>query len=152
MAYALSFGLFEVLPGQFDSTERVFSCTDARSGCSPAYVFSIDGQVEFRGSLQHLAECSSQACRSLRAKVRHGMLLKLKWLMNVESLLGCVQIQPYLFGGRRVLLDTKHFPHVAHHLASCPKESCAQLRRAVLLTVRETVKPDFQTTTALAAY
>lgn len=146
MAYALSFGYLEVLPGQLGSTERVFSCSDARSGCSPAYVFSIEGQVEFRGALHHLANCSSQTCRSLRVKVRHGMAQKLKWLMNEDSLLGCVHVQPYLFGRQRVLLGTKQFSHVAAHLASCPKESCAQLRRAMLLTVREAVKPEPQST------
>jgi hypothetical protein len=60
--------------------------------------------------------------------------------MREGSLLGCIQIQPVLYGVSRVILRRKDFSILAHHLANCPKESCAQLRRALLLTIREQVR------------
>lgn len=141
MSYALTVGNLHFLPLGVVTLEEPCSCTQAKSLCSPAYVYSMGGQVGFRSALAHLTSCSTRDCRSLRAKVTHGMVTKLRWLMAEESLLGCVLVQPYLFGTRRVVLERRHFPVVAHHLANCPKESCAQLRRALLLTVREKVRP-----------
>lgn len=57
--------------------------------------------------------------------------------MAEEALLGCVRVQPALYGRRRVVLQPRDFPALAYHLAHCPRESCAQLRRALLLTVRQ---------------
>lgn len=154
MSYALSLGFVQIFPEGIAAIEEECSCETARTGCSPTYVFSILGQVEFRASLKHLASCEKKMCRSLRVKVRRGMLEKLNWLMHEHSLLGCVQIQPYLFGSKRVLLETKHFPYVANHLSICPRESCAQLRRALLLRVRESVKtipiPEFEMSESLS--
>ncbi|MEX1997930.1 MAG: hypothetical protein WEA04_04655 [Candidatus Andersenbacteria bacterium] len=99
------------------------------------------GQIGFRHSLNHLASCQKRPCRRLKTLVMGGMLAKLQWLLHEECLLGCVLIQPYLYGTRRIILRRDHFPFVAQHLATCPKESCAQLRRALLLSVRDEVRP-----------
>jgi len=69
------------------------------------------------------------------------MALKLRWLLAQECLLGCVHIQPSLYGKERVIMQRRDFPLIARHLAFCPKESCAQLRRALLLKVRDEVRP-----------
>jgi hypothetical protein len=117
------------------------NCEEARHGCTPAFVFSIQGQVHFRSALKHLTGCHKQSCRKLRGRVMEGMRLKLVWLLEQEILLGCIHIQPLLYGSRRITLRHQEFPIIARHLAQCPKESCAQLRRALLLKVRDTVRP-----------
>ncbi len=141
MSYTLTLGYIHLLPPSGLSTNNTCSCEEARKSCSPTYVFSIVGQIGFRQALTHLTTCNKQECRQLRVRVLAGMTTKLRWLFEQERLLGCVHVQPYLYGTRRVLLGRQHFPAVAHHLAHCPKESCAQLRRALLLTVREKVRP-----------
>jgi len=65
---------------------------------------------------------------------------KLEWLLTQERLLGCIHVQPALYGSKHVAMQRKDFPVIAQHLARCPKESCAQLRRALLLTVRENIR------------
>jgi len=141
MSYALTIGHLHIVPASAASLREYCDCETARAGLSPTYVFSVIGQIEFRMALQHLATCQKKECRSLRVKTVQGMLKKLQWLFEEESLLGCVHVQPYLYGSKKVLLNRKHFSGVATHLAACPKESCAQLRRALLLTVRSTVRP-----------
>lgn len=117
-------------------------CIQARRACMPPFVFSIIGQVEFRNALHHLARCSKRDCRRLRRQVLAGMLKKLHWLLGQATWLGCIHVQPYIFGARKITLNQRNFSATAQHLAHCPKESCAQLRRAMLLTIREQVSPN----------
>lgn len=147
MSYAITVGYLHFLPQELVGTQENYSCDQVRHACQPAYVFSVIGQVGFRYALDHLASCQKQSCRILRPKVLAGMVGKLHWLWKEEALLGCVQIQPYLYGSRKILLTRQQFPFVAHHLSSCPKESCAQLRRALLLSVRDKVRPAIIETT-----
>jgi hypothetical protein len=141
MAYALSIGSLLVTNGPTHVKEEC-TCQEARHGCTPAFVFSVPGQIGFRSALNHLTDCRRSECRSLRANVLDGMLDKLRWLMNENKLLGCVHIQAELYGSRKVTLQRNAFPAIAHHLARCPKDSCAQLRRAVLLTIRDSIRAD----------
>lgn len=141
MSYTLTVGYVHLLPSDAAPLAQEYTCEQTRHACSPTYVFSVLGQVGFRHALDHLARCQRQDCRILRRKVLEGMIGKLRWLWREEALLGCVQVQPYLYGSRRILLQRSQFPYVAHHLSLCPKESCAQLRRALLLTVRDKVRP-----------
>ena len=141
MAYRVAIGRVHVWGDSFDGATNQYNCKQARGGCRPAYVFSIAGQVAFRSSLNHLKKCNRMCCRSLRKKVFSGMKDKLHWLMDEHILLGCVQVQPVIYGASRVVLRRSVFGSLAHHLAHCPKESCAQLRRSVLLTIREQVGP-----------
>jgi hypothetical protein len=141
MSYALTLGGFHVLSGGVSiCVKTMCSCDEARQGCLPAFVFSVPGQVRFRTSLNHLTGCQRLACRQLRSRVIDGMTDKLDWLFTQERLLGCVHIQPALYGSQRIVLRRKDFPIVARHLARCPRESCAQLRRALLLKVRESIR------------
>ena len=140
MSYALSLGSLHVLGEGAAPRIREASCHGAKEQCTPSFVFSVDGQVGFRSALEHLSSCEKSSCRSLRAKVLDGMIDKLRWLMKQECLLGCVHVQPALYGARSISLKRQDFGAVAEHLARCPKDSCAQLRRALLLTVRERVK------------
>lgn len=140
MSYALTLGGIHVLNSGPVSVRRFCSCDEARRGCVPAFVFSVPGQVRFRTALYHLIVCQRQACRRLRARVVDSMTNKLGWLLAEESLLGCVHIQPLLYGEERIVMQRRDFPAVARHLAYCPRESCAQLRRALLLKVRDSVR------------
>lgn len=124
------------------------ACHQARRACMPPFVFSVSGQVEFRRALYHMTSCQRRSCQSLRRKVLDGMTKKLHWLFGETVLLGCVHVQPYLFGARRVALDKHNFSAAADHLAHCPKESCAQLRRAIMLTIRDKVSPNVRPQTA----
>lgn len=148
MSYVLTLGHLHVLGGDLMRLEEGYSCDEARRGCSPAYVFSVPGQVQFRSALHHLIGCRKRDCQSLRARVFSGMETKLRWLLQQECPLGCVHIQPSLYGKEKVLMQRRDFPIVARHLAFCPKESCAQLRRALLLKVRDQVKPSWQSIAA----
>lgn len=141
MSYALTVGYLHLLTSSPATVPGECSCDEAHKGLRPMYVFSIMGQVQFRLALGHLAECHTQTCRRLRPRVMAGIVQKLNWLMQEESLLGCVHIQPHLYGTKRIILQRPRFPFVANHLAECPKESCAQLRRALLLSIREKVRP-----------
>jgi hypothetical protein len=140
MSYALTLGQVHVLSTSPVFMKQLCSCDEARQGCIPAFVFSVPGQVRFRTSLHHLIGCRRQSCRQLRSRVFDSMSDKLDWLITEESLLGCVHIQPSLYGRERITMQRKDFPVVARHLSRCPKESCAQLRRALLLTVRNGVR------------
>jgi|GEM_PF-6140193 hypothetical protein len=123
------------------NTDDINNCKQAKGGCRPAFVFSVPGQIAFRHSLSHLKECNKKCCQSLRKEVFVGMHAKLGWLMAEGRLLGCIQIQPVLYGASKVTLKKKDFSVVAHHLANCHQESCAQLRRSLMLTVRNQVGP-----------
>ena len=141
MAYGVAIGRVYVWGDGVDGANNLCDCKQARGGCRPAYVFSVAGQVAFRLSLTHLKKCEKMCCRSLRKKVFSGMKDKLQWMMGEGKLLGCIQVQPMIYGAKRVVLVRRDFVSLAHHLAHCPKESCAQLRRAVLLTIREQIGP-----------
>ncbi len=71
------------------------------------------------------------------------MYKKLQWLFKEQVLLGCVHVQPFLYKAHRVvnLKDQQNFKGAAEHLAHCPHEGCARLRRALLLSVRDNVSP-----------
>ena len=142
MSYALTLDPFLSLadapiPHWHDSC----TCTDARALCAPSFVFSVEGQVGFRSALRHLASCQKRDCRHLRSHIITSMNSKLNWLISEECLLGCVHIQPALYGSKRVTMRRADFPSIAIHLAKCPKESCAQLRRSVLLRIRDELRP-----------
>jgi len=117
-------------------------CDQVKRDCAPAYVFSVEGQVQFREALQHLSQCRRRQCVDLKSEVSDGMKTKVVWLFNEKVLLGCVQVQPYLYGARRPVFSRQTFGPMAHHLARCPKESCAQLRRALMLSVRDHLRPN----------
>lgn len=142
MSYALA---FEPFPSFADATlapsTEDCDCAHARALCAPSFVFSIEGQIGFRSALRHLAGCQKRDCRVLRARVITSMNSKLGWLLHEECLLGCVHIQPALYGTKRVVMKRNDFPVIAAHLAKCPKESCAQLRRSVLLRIRDELRP-----------
>ncbi len=126
-----------------EAASEEFTCNAAQKACMPAFVFSVAGQVGFRKALEHLVECRKKDCVSLRKKVRESMHEKIKWLFSEQVLLGCMECQAFLYGSRTPLNlnDNKHFSSVALHLSSCGHEGCAKLRRAVLLTVRDSVSP-----------
>lgn len=109
----------------------------------PSFVFSVSGQTRFRSALDHLLACQKRECSVLRRKVKDGMREKLQWLFKEDVLLGCVHVQPFLYGSRHVsdVRQQRHFLPVAEHLAMCPHESCARLRRSLLLKVRDFVSP-----------
>ncbi|MEX0649734.1 MAG: hypothetical protein WD200_01945 [Candidatus Andersenbacteria bacterium] len=109
----------------------------------PSFVYSVSGQVGFRSALDHLLTCNKKECITLRKDVKQGMHAKLDWLFRERVLLGCVQVQPFLYKTSRAvdLRQQKHFNTVASHLAHCPQESCARLRRSLLLSVRDQVSP-----------
>jgi len=142
MSYALTLDPFLSLADtQVTHHTDTCACADARALCAPSFVFSIEGQVGFRSALRHLATCQKRDCRNLRSRVITSMNSKLSWLIHEECLLGCVHIQPALYGTRRVVMKRTDFPSIAAHLAKCPKESCAQLRRSVLLRIRDELRP-----------
>lgn len=118
------------------SRDAVLSCDEAHDACRPTYVFSVSGQVLFRQALYHLTACRATACLRLRRGVMAAMQKKLRWLLHEEALLGCVHIQPYLYGASHIVLGQENFELVAAHFAHCPRNSCAQLRRSLLLTIR----------------
>ena len=142
MGYALSIGSITVFESDPIDLNIDCCCDEAQAGCTPSFVYSIPGQVDFRSSLHHLIKCNKRNCSHLRVSVFKGMRNKLRWLMDEHSLLGCIHVQPLLYGARGVSFKRKDFPQVSKHLAHCPKESCAQLRRALLLTIREEIRSD----------
>ena len=142
MSYALTLGSLHVVADTAEELDETCSCTEAQEQCRPSFVFSVAGQIGFRTALRHLATCPKTSCRTLRSRVFTTMQSKVRWLMKEESLLGCIHIQPVLYGGKRVIMARKDFAAIAQHLARCPKESCAQLRRAVLLDIRDELRPN----------
>ena len=142
MSYTLTIGSLHVLTGDPFQVDEEYDCHGAREACMPSFVFSVEGQVGFRAALEHLATCNKQDCRTLRARVLDAMKIKLDWLLKEQSLLGCIHVQPALYGSRRIILRRSEFPILARHLARCPKESCAQLRRAVMLNIRDELRPN----------
>ena len=120
------------------------TCHQAQKRCMPSFVFSVAGQVGFRAALDHLIACNTRDCASLRKKVKDGMYEKIHWLFKEEVLLGCVHVQPFLYRSRSIqdIRKQRHFITVASHLSQCPHESCARLRRSVLLKVRDNVSPN----------
>lgn len=139
MGYHLAIGSVHVWSFDGSGVKNKCNCKQAKGGCRPAFVFSIPGQVKFRTALNHLKTCHKRQCQRLRKEVFNGIKIKLDWLWEEGKLLGCVRIQPLLYGSSRIILKRKDFAFVAHHLANCPQESCAQLRRALLLKVRDRV-------------
>lgn len=119
-------------------------CSEARRGCMPTFVFSVEGQVTFRLALDHIVHCRKAECVQLRRLVLKGMRTKLQNLFSDTVLIGCVHVQPHLYGARRMRLSKDNFSAVCQHLAHCPQEACARLRRSLLLAVRDVVSPNAQ--------
>lgn len=119
-------------------------CANARRACMPTFVFSVEGQVAFRGALDHLTHCRKTECLKLRRLVLQGMRGKLDRLFRESALLGCVHVQATVYGARRIRLTKDNFTTVCQHLAQCPKEACAKLRRSLLLSIRDLVSPNAQ--------
>lgn len=142
MSYALSLGSLQIVTDDLVSEKVECTCRRAKELCTPSFVFSVEGQVGFRCALEHLADCNRLECRQLRAHIITSMIGKLEWLMKEECLLGCVHVQPLLYGSKKVIMRRKDFPIIGHHLATCPKESCAQLRRSMLLRIRDELRPN----------
>jgi hypothetical protein len=140
MSYALSISSLNILTDSADQKTEECGCDVARDLCAPSFVFSIEGQVGFRTALEHLSSCRTRECGGLKVKLHDSMKNKLNWLFKEECLLGCVHVQPLLYGSRKASMQKKDFSAIAHHLSRCPKESCAQLRRSVLLTIRDDLR------------
>lgn len=141
MTYAIQTASWQLRPGLPESPVQSCDCHQAQKFCTPSFVFSISGQVGFRYALLHLLSCPQRACSSLRSKAIAGMKQKITWLFAENVLLGCVYIQPYMYGAKRMIFSKNNFKPVAHHLAHCPREACGKLRRSVLLTIRAHVSP-----------
>ena len=136
MPFVFPIGYVQLLARNEAEPGLACSCQQAKEACAPSFVFSITGQIRFRAALHHLAACPKRECRALRKRVLKGARKKLNWLFEEECLLGCVVVQPLLYGANKIVVQPHDFPATAHHLAHCPKESCAQLRRSLLLTIR----------------
>lgn len=136
MAYAVTIGPWQFVSLYGTFNQRHLSCAEARKGCLPSFVFSISGQVRFRAALQHLSQCHEPQCSALRMKILSSMRWKLGWLLKEGCMLGCIHVQPLLYGAVQVRLSADDFEPVAYHLAHCPKENCSKLRRSLLLTIR----------------
>lgn len=119
-------------------------CAEARRACMPTFVFSVEGQVAFRTALDHIVHCRKTECLKLRRLVLQGMRTKLDRLFRESALLGCVHVQPSVYGARRIRLTKDNFTTVCQHLANCPREACAKLRRSLLLSIRDMVSPNAQ--------
>ncbi len=143
MSYSIAIGPLQLVTENTFEV-RPFSCQQAYKGCMPSFVFSIAGQVGFRSALDHLLICNTRHCATLRRKVKEGMQHKLGWLFDEEALLGCVHIQPFLYQETRAsnMLEQRNFKVAANHLARCPNEACARLRRSLLLSIRDNVSPN----------
>lgn len=142
MSYSIAIGPLQIIHDTA-APPRSCSCSEAHKKCMPSFVYSVSGQVGFRSALGHLVECNKKECISLRKDVKQGMHAKLDWLFHESVLLGCVQVQPFLYKAKKAvdLRQQKHFNTVASHLAQCPQEACARLRRSLLLAVRDQVSP-----------
>lgn len=140
MSYALTIGSLHILTDGAGHTTEECECDVARDLCAPSFVFSVEGQVGFRTALEHLAGCRARGCSALKTELFNSMKTKLDWLFREDCLLGCVHVQPLLYGSRKASMQKKDFSAIAHHLARCPKESCAQLRRSILLTIRDNLR------------
>ena len=142
MPYSIAIGPLQAVP-ESAITKYTCTCSEAQKGCMPSFVYSVAGQVGFRTSLDHLLTCRKRDCLSLRKNVKDSMHRKLGWLFREQVLLGCVHVQPFLYKAHRTvnLRDQQNFRTVARHLAHCPNEGCARLRRALLLSVRDQVSP-----------
>lgn len=141
MSYTIAIESVSVV-GQEEKSEG-FTCSEAHKSCMPAFVFSVAGQVGFRNALEHLSDCRKKDCQGLRKKVRESMYAKIKWLFSENALLGCMECQSFLYGPKHAMniSENKNFTVVANHLAKCSHDSCARLRRSVLLTIRDSVSP-----------
>ena len=140
MAIAITIGSSHILAARPRHMADDCTCETAKKRCMPPYVFSISGQVRFRSALEHASGCESRHCARLKKKILRGMRKKLAWLVSEEMILGCKAVRPLLYATNKVKLTIDDFDLAARHLSRCPDESCAQLRRAVLLTVRDTVR------------
>ena len=141
MSYALTIGSLHILADTASQVEETLTCHSARDFCTPSFVFSVEGQVGFRSALQHMSSCRTKECRGLKNDLYGSIKTKLHWLFKEQCLLGCIHVQPLLYGSRQANMQRKDLTAVFHHLGRCPKESCAQLRRSLLLTIRDDLRP-----------
>src|SRR3990167_9185983 len=98
MSYTIALGRINVLIPAGLISEEIYTCDRARADCRPQYVFSIPGQVRWRLVLRHAAACQSRPCRSLRREIHRAVRSKLKWLVQEQKRLGCLEIQKLLYG------------------------------------------------------
>lgn len=142
MRTSIALGHFLTIPETLVEPGTI-SCQEAFRGCIPSFVFSVNGQSKFRDALDHLLICQKRDCTILRKKVKDGMYEKLQWLFREDALLGCIHVQPFLYRAQRTcdVREQRYFLPVATHLSQCPHESCARLRRSLLLKVRDLVSP-----------
>ena len=141
MSYVLRVGSLVISTTYQVPRREPCTCQEAEKGCRPAYVFSINGQVRFRHALDHLLRCQDRRCSALRRKVIRGMGYKLRWLRTEGSVVGCSSVQAELEAASSLTKLTNRFPQLGRHLVHCPHEACAQLRRALLLSVRQILQP-----------
>lgn len=136
MNYSLLIGHWRIIEDSLLYVPERCTCEAAKHACAPSFVFSVPSQIQFRSALHHLTTCNKKTCQRLRARIIKGMQHKLSWLLAEDSVLGCIHVQPFLYGATKTTLNRNNFSVVAYHLSRCPKESCAQLRRSLLLSVR----------------
>lgn len=135
--FILSLGSVNVLTPTGLISDFTYTCEDAAKDCRPQYVFSVPGQVGFRMVLNHVRMCNSLSCRTLKMQIYRGTEDKLGLLRESGKQLGCMSAQDLIYGRKGLCMRRKEFPRIARHLSYCPEEKCAQLRRAVLLTIRD---------------
>jgi len=144
MPSVIGLGYADIQSQVAQQSQNECDCTDARRGCMPTFVFSVEGQVSFRSALDHLVHCRKTECVKLRRLVLKGMRNKLQNLFTDTVFIGCIHVQPHIYGARRMRLSKDNFSAVCQHLANCPQEACARLRRSLLLAVRDVVSPNAQ--------
>jgi hypothetical protein len=136
MGLVLALGTVNILAPGAMKTREVCSCEQSERWLTPAFVFSVPGQIRFKQALYHLLTCEHKKCHGIKYQAYKSIRQKLAWLMEEEAYLGCLHIQPLLYGAQRVVLRKKEYDGAARHLVNCPKDRCAQLRRALLLSIR----------------
>lgn len=140
--YLLSLRDVNVLAPRGLMSDVSYTCEDAVRGCRPQYVFSVPGQVGFRLVLNHVRVCNTGSCRQLKKQIYVAVEHKLSLLIMDAKLLGCGEAQDLIYNTKKLCLRRKEFPSIAKHLSLCTEERCAQLRRAVLLTIRDQMNED----------
>jgi hypothetical protein len=135
----LTFGLANYSKAGFAKVNQECSCEEVKRGLAPSFVFSEEGEIGFQSSLCHLAVCQKKSCLAFKQVVFAGIKTKLDWLMEDRVLLGCHFIRPYLYRGEKIVILKKNLDSILKHLGSCDTESCAKLRRAVLLRIRDEI-------------
>lgn len=114
-------------------------CHGVRRYCSPEIVYSAEAQENFRDALRHFASCLRAVCTVVQEKVSEVTQKKLLRMWERGTRLGCPLVTGELYGKDAVTFSLERFRPVATHLADCADPSCAKLRRALLLTIRDSL-------------